>query len=143
MVREKRHSRNDLYISFAGTRGISEKRDCVGVCRFGATRLLQSLPFSGHLHRDPPPGYARCTVSQLVAADKLVWQILLEEGVKPKRDDSGELALDSKLLSCLESHRVSFSLPLIAKKDNPSAGPKKTQPTVGGGKGVHAPVSKP
>ena len=33
--------------------------------------------------------------------------------------------------------------PLKQTKDNPSAGPKKTQPTVGGGKGVHAPVSKP
>ena len=80
------------------------------------TRYLTTL-FS-HLHREPPAGYSRCSVSQIVAADKLVWQALLEEGVQPKRDDAGVLALDTKLLSTLESYRVSFSLlPLIAKKE--------------------------
>lgn len=55
------------------------------------SRYLTTL-FS-HLHHEPPPGYNRCSVSQLVAADKLVWQILLEEGIQPKRDESGTLAL--------------------------------------------------
>ena len=41
------------------------------------SRYLTTL-FS-HLHREPPAGYNRCTVSQLVMADKLVWQSLLEE----------------------------------------------------------------
>ena len=88
------------------------------------TRYLTTL-FS-HLHREPPPGYSRCTVSQLVAADKLVWQSLLEEGVQPKRDESGALALDTKLLSTLQSYRVSFSLlPLISKKEPAVPSPKK------------------
>ena len=34
--------------------------------------------------------------TQLIAADKLVWQTLLEEGVKPKRE-AGQLALNDKL----------------------------------------------
>ena len=64
------------------------------------TRYLTTL--FGHLHRDPPAGYARTTVSQLV------WQMLLEEGVQPKRDEMGVLALDAKLMESLQSYRVSF-----------------------------------
>ena len=109
------------------------------------TRYLTTL-FS-HLHREPPAGYSRCSVSQIVAADKLVWQALLEEGVQPKRDDAGVLALDTKLLSTLESYRVSFSLlPLIAKKEGPGNIQKKNkpkQPWSTSGKGAGATTQKP
>jgi hypothetical protein len=108
------------------------------------TRYLTTL-FS-YLHREPPPGYSRCSVSQLVAADKLVWQALLEEGVQPKRDDAGVLALDTKLLSTLESYRVSFSLlPLIAKKDGPGNIQKKNKPQQPwtNGKGAVSATQKP
>ena len=107
------------------------------------TRYLTTL--FGHLHRDPPAGYARTSVSQLVAADKTVWQMILEEGVQPKRDEAGELALDSKLMESLHSYRVSFSLlPLVAKKDNAPSVPKPTKPTAShGGKGSNQPVQKP
>ena len=81
------------------------------------TRYLSAL--FGHLHREPPPGYNRCSVSQLISADKLVWQILIEEGVSPKRDEAGVLALDKRIMEVLESYRRSFSLlPLLAKKDS-------------------------
>ena len=76
------------------------------------SRYLTTL-FS-HLHREPPAGYNRCTVSQLVMADKLVWQTLLEEGVKPKRDSAGQLPLNTKLLEALTSYHVSFAY-LISK----------------------------
>ena len=73
-----------------------------------------------HLHREPPAGFARCSVSQLVAADKAVWQLIIEEDVKPKRDESGTLALNTCLMDALKSYQVSFSLmPLPAKKDSP------------------------
>lgn len=79
------------------------------------SRYLTTL-FS-HLHREPPVGYNRCSVSQLIAADKLVWQTLLEEGVKPKRDAAGDLPLNLKLQEALTSYHVSFALlPLIAKR---------------------------
>eukprot|EP00435_Cladocopium_sp_Y103_P072222 s295_g39.t1 len=108
------------------------------------TRYLTTL--FGHLHREPPAGYARCTVSQLVAADKLVWQALLEEGVRPKRDEAGVLALDEKLLDTLQSYRVSFSLlPLVSRATASTSGPKKPKASNSdtGGKGnVHA-VQKP
>ena len=52
-------------------------------------------------------------------ADKLVWQTLLEEGVRPKRDHLGQLPLSTKLLEALTSYHVSFSLlPLAGKKEN-------------------------
>ena len=80
------------------------------------SRYLTTL-FS-HLHRDPPAGYSRCSVAQLVMADKLVWQSLLEEGVRPKRDSTGQLPLNTKLLEALTSYHVSFSLlPLVGKKE--------------------------
>ena len=75
-----------------------------------------------------------------------MWQALLEEGVQPKRNDAGELALDTKLSSTLESYRVSFSLlPLIAKKDSSGGSPKKpkTQQPFSSGKGSPGNTQKP
>ena len=107
------------------------------------TRYLTTL--FGHLHRDPPTGHARTTVSQLVTADRTVWQMLLEEGVQPKRDEMGNLALDTKLMESLQSYRVSFSLlPLIAKKDATPSPTKITKPSIShGGKGANLQVQKP
>ena len=79
-----------------------------------------------HLHREPPPGYNRCSVSQIIAADKAVFQRLLEQDVKPKRDAAGECALDEKLMQALESYQVSFALlPLAAKRESQPSQPKK------------------
>lgn len=92
-----------------------------------------SMLFS-HLHREPPPGFSRCTVSQLVAADKQVFQLLLEENVRPKRDDAATLPLNTALIQALQSYQVSFALmPLHAKKEQPAASqksqPKSAQPS--------------
>ena len=38
----------------------------------------------GHMHRDPPSGYTRTSVSQLITADKAVWTKLLETGSNHK-----------------------------------------------------------
>ena len=81
------------------------------------TRYIAAL--FNHLHRDPPPGYTRCSVSQLVNADKLVWAKLLEDNIKPRRDAAGDLALDTELIRALESYQVSFALlplPVTTKK---------------------------
>ena len=92
-----------------------------------------------HLHREPPAGYSRCTVSQIVAADRAVFQRLLEQDVKPKRDQDGECALDKKLMEALESYQVSFTLlPLAAKRESQPSGPKKIKPAAGNGKGAHS-----
>ncbi len=92
------------------------------------TRYLSQL-FS-HLHRDPPAGYARCTVSQLVQADRLVWGKLLEDGVKPRRDARGDLPVDGALIKCLESYQVSFALlplPVNVVKKNPKKTDVRTE----------------
>ena len=71
--------------------------------------------------------------------------MLLEESVRPKRDDVGVLALDSKLMDSLQSYRVSFSLlPLIAKKENPHQSSSNTGKPSGnqGGKGASVQVQK-
>ena len=74
-----------------------------------------------HLHREPPPGYNRCAVSQLVAADKAVWQKLLEENKTPRRTAAGNLPLDTELSAALHSYQVSFALlPLPSKGKGPS-----------------------
>ena len=70
-----------------------------------------------HMHREPPQGYARTSVSQIVSADKAVWSKLLEDGVRPRRDTGGILPLDSQLMRALESYTVSFTLlPLPQQK---------------------------
>ena len=85
-----------------------------------------------HMHRDPPSGYARASVSQLISADKAVWSKLLEDGIKPRRDQAGVLALDSQLMKALESYQVSFALlPLPQqRKAAPSAASPKPKAAV-------------
>ena len=73
----------------------------------------------GHMNREPPTGYSRCSVSQIVAADKAVWQKLLQDGVHPRRTPAGDLPLSDGLINALTSYEVSFLLlPLQAKKEN-------------------------
>ncbi len=94
------------------------------------TRYISAL--FAHLHREPPPGYSRCSVSQLVAADKAVWSKLLEDNVKPRRNPDGTYPLDGVLVRALESYQVSFSLlPLPqTKKPNPKGDSDKDKDKV-------------
>lgn len=79
-----------------------------------------------HLRREPPPGFSRCTVSQIIQADKAVFQLMLENNVRPKRDEHGNLALDDALGQALQSYQVSFSLmPLPSKKESNAVQPKR------------------
>ncbi|CAE7283292.1 unnamed protein product [Symbiodinium sp. CCMP2592] len=63
-----------------------------------------------HLSRDPPPGLNRVNVTQLVNADKQVFALLAEWGVKPRRDTAGEYPLDREMHRALESYEVSIAL---------------------------------
>ena len=74
----------------------------------GYDRYLNKL-FS-HLSRDPPPGMARITVSQIVAADKQVFVRLIEVGIRPKRGDDKSFPMDGALMAALESYEVGFLL---------------------------------
>eukprot|EP00435_Cladocopium_sp_Y103_P071872 s116_g38.t1 len=87
--------------------------------------------------------YSRCSISQLIAADKAAWSTLIEKNVKPRPDAAGVLELDTKLEEALKSYEVSFTLlPLISKQppktSNASAVPSKPAPSApskGGKKG--------
>ena len=84
------------------------------------------LPFA-HLNREPPAGYNRCSISQLLAADRAAWCHLIEKNVKPRPDAAGVLALDSKLEEALKSYEISFTLLPMPTKQVAKASP--TQPS--------------
>lgn len=94
-------------------------------------RYIQTL-FS-HLHREPPPGYQRCTVSQLVSADCQAWRRVIQDGVKPRRDENGVKPLDKALIEALQSYEVSFALiPLPTKQaSNPKQSSEHAQKAPG------------
>ena len=50
-----------------------------------------------HLHREPPPGFNRVSVSQIVEADRQVFVRLIEANTKPRKDPSGSFPLDAEL----------------------------------------------
>ena len=64
----------------------------------------------GHMHRDPPPGFNRISVSQLIEADRKVFSRLIELDVKPRKASDGTFPMDDALMQALESYEVSFSL---------------------------------
>lgn len=89
-----------------------------------------------HLNRDPPSGYNRCSISQLLAADRAAWCHLIEKNVKPRPDANGVLALDTKLEEALKSYEVSFTLLPMPSKQAPKAAP--AQPAAVGVKSQNA-----
>eukprot|EP00435_Cladocopium_sp_Y103_P007038 s1293_g2.t1 len=96
--------------------------DFAGVMLFTRhDRCVQQL--FAHLNRDSPAGYNRCSISQLIAADKAAWSTLIEKNVKPRPDAAGVLELDTKLEEALKSYEVSFTLlPLISKQPTKTSG---------------------
>ena len=89
-------------------------------------RYLQTLFM--HTSREPPPGCQRCSLSQLVQADRMVFIRLIEENVKPRRKPDGTYPMDLALTAALQSYHVSFTLmPLPAKvPGKPSAEQRAT-----------------
>lgn len=71
-------------------------------------KYLQQL--TSHLRNDPPPNYARPSLPQLLKADRQVFLYLIRAGVDLKRTATGQLELDQKLLTALESYEVGFHL---------------------------------
>ena len=85
---------------------------------FNAYEKYISRLFS-NLHREPPPGFARCSVAQLVEADRQVFVRMIELGVQPRAAADGSFPMDDALISALESYHVSMALiPLPQKQGN-------------------------
>ena len=77
-------------------------------------------------------------MTQLVNADKLLFQRLIELDIKPKRDATGACPLDVALLAALESYQVSFALLLMiakAEKDRPKSAAEIWKPQFDKSKG--------
>ena len=117
--------------------------DFAGIMSFSKHDRYVQLLFN-HLNRDPPVGYNRCSVSQLLAADKAAWCSLIEVNTKPRPDAAGVSALDTKLEEALKSYEVSFTLlPAPSKQptQKPAAAPASASkptapaPTKGNRKG--------
>ena len=85
------------------------------VCSFNTYQRYVSQLFQ-HLSRDPPPGYSRCSVTQIARADRLVFEKIIERGVKPRRQPSGEYPLDDALLLALQCYEVSVCLLPLAHR---------------------------
>ena len=114
--------------------------DFAGIMTFTKHDKYVQMLFA-HLNRDPPVGYNRCSVSQIIAADKAAWALLIEQNTKPRPDLAGVFALDSKLEDALKSYEVSFTLLPLASKSTakpqpatPKAAPAPHNPK-GGKKG--------
>ena len=98
------------------------------VCTYNAYQRYISQLFQ-HLARDPPPGYSRCSVTQIARADRLVFEKIIERGVKPKRDSRGCYPLDDALLAALESYEVSVCLlPLAVNATHKKPGKREAPP---------------
>ncbi|CAE6910823.1 unnamed protein product [Symbiodinium sp. CCMP2592] len=68
------------------------------------------LKLLGHMGREPPPGYARTSVHQLLTADRQVWTRMIENEISPKRSADGTYPVDRALLPTLESFDVTVAL---------------------------------
>ena len=107
--------------------------DFAGVMTYTRHDKYVQLLFS-HLNRDPPTGYNRCSVSQLIAADRAAWCSLIERNVKPRPDLAGVLALDTELEEFLKTYEVSFALLPLMSKSQPKAVPTPSD-AAGGNRG--------
>ena len=84
---------------------------CAGVASFLAhEKYILNLKLFAHMGREPPPGYSRTSVHQLLTADRLVWTKLIEDEVNPKRDASGRYPIDDALVPALQSYDVTVVL---------------------------------
>lgn len=104
--------------------------DFAGIMNFRCHEKYTQTLFN-HLNRDPPPGFSRATVAQLIAADKAAWTKCIELGIKPRPNAAGEVALDVELLKALESYEVSFTLLPLPQKNSqhPSKPPSQSSPS--------------
>eukprot|EP00435_Cladocopium_sp_Y103_P051904 s873_g16.t1 len=100
-------------------------------------RYLQQL--TSHLRIDPPQGYNRSTLQQILKADRQVFLHLIRVGVNMKRLPDNSLDMDSKLFDALQSYEVGFHLlplPKVSQRLEGHGAPATSAPnTFPAGKG--------
>ena len=79
---------------------------------------------------DPPPGFGKISLQQLIAADKAMWTILAREISVVKPDNAGKRPLDEAVERLMYDPRVTmYMLALPSKGPAPSAPTKATGST--------------
>ena len=63
----------------------------------------------GHLRKDPPQGYVKTSIQQLLRADRAVWAKIIEDNVSVRRDATGPLD------AALHSPEIAFHLVPLPK----------------------------
>ena len=76
-------------------------------------RYLQAL-FS-HLRTEPPEGYVKTTLQQLLKADRQVFLTMIRQDVSVRRQEDDTLAMDSAIMAALQSYEVGFHLMPLPK----------------------------
>ena len=64
----------------------------------------------GHLRKDPPQGYVKTSIQQLLRADRAVWAKIIEDNVPVRRDATGLRPLDAAVPAALHSPEIAFHL---------------------------------
>ena len=59
-----------------------------------------------HLRKEPPQGYMKTSIQQLLRADRAVWTKLVEDNVGIRRDLAGLRPLDTAVLEALHSPEI-------------------------------------
>ena len=103
--------------------------DCCGCMSWNAhERYLRCL--FGHLRSEPPEGFSRPTLQQVLRADRQAFLVLIRQDTSVRRDAFNALPMDADLMAALQSYEVGFNLaPFQRRPPTPrrSQGHPKTQ----------------
>ena len=83
---------------------------------YEALRISYSISqLFGHLRKDPPQGYVKTSIQQLLRADRAVWAKIIEDNVSVRRDATGQRPLGAAVPAALHSPEIAFHLVPLPK----------------------------
>lgn len=80
-----------------------------------------------HLRNEPPSGYVKPGIQQILRADRQSFTKVIRDGVNVRRNSSGALEMDEVLMRALNSAEVSFHLLPLPKPQSLPNNPPKPQ----------------
>ena len=93
--------------------------DLVGLCRYEVFNAYHSELLQ-HLQEEPPPGYTKTSLVQILRADRAAFMYIAETISSLKRDAAGELPLEQHLPTVLARPTVTFHLLPLATVSTPA-----------------------
>ena len=92
--------------------------DCCDCMSWNAhERYLQCL--FGHLRSEPPEGFSRPTLQQVLRADRQAFLVMIRQDTSVRRDAFNTLPMDTDLMAALQSYEVGFNLMPLPKTKAP------------------------